>query len=345
MRQVYGAEYTMNQKEKASLLSGIQPTGELHIGHYLGVLNNFKNLQEEFSCHFMIANLHAVTLHYKDYSKVHDFISNILSDWLAIGIDPEKSVVFVQSDVPEHAELNLILSMYTPVSWLKRNPTYKDKKEQVDEEIDHFGFLGYPVLQAADILLYEADIVPIGEDQLPHLELTREIARRFNHFYGDALKIPKAKLSDYPKVLGTDGRKMSKSYGNTINLSDTMETLSKKVMKMKTDPARIKKEDFGHPEVCPVYSYYSFFAPQNEGMVADSCRKAKIGCVECKSMILESIQKALTPFREKKNELKSKTKELNDIFQEGAKKARNAAGKTLQKVKEKMKMKQDYAIH
>ena len=291
----------------------------------------------------MVANLHSLTFYYKDYQKAHGFIFDIVSDWLAAGIDPEKSVLFVQSDVPEHAELSLLLSMYTPVSWLLRNPTYKDKKEQVTDDIDNLGFLGYPVLQAADILLYSADLVPIGEDQLPHLELTREIVRRFNHFHNGLLKLPQPKLSKFPRVLGTDGRKMSKSYGNTIHLSDPADVVSKKVMKMQTDPARVRRNDPGNPEVCPVYSYYSFFNSQNQKSVAADCRTARIGCVDCKSMIVKSLTDNLKPFREKREELRADPDKINRVLQEGNEKARSVAGKTLKKIKDQMSMKSEYA--
>ncbi len=330
---------------KKKVLSGVQPTGELHIGHYLGILNNFKNFQHEFECYFMIANLHSLTLYYKNYRIAHNFIAGIISDWLAIGIDPEKSVIFVQSDIPEHAELSLLLSMYTPISWLMRNPTYKDKKKQVKEDIDNLGFLGYPVLQAADILLYEADIVPIGEDQLPHLELTREIVRRFNHYNHNFFKLPKPQLSIFPKVLGTDGQKMSKSYNNTINLSDSTEVISKKIIKMQTDPARIRRTDPGNPKICPVYSYYSFFSPKNQKIVAADCRTAKIGCVDCKMHIIKSIGNTLKPFRDKRLELKKKPEVINQLLHEGKKKASKIAKNTLEKVKNQIFLKKDYYLN
>ena len=324
------------------VLSGVQPTGELHIGHYLGILNNFKKFQSKFECYFMIANLHALTSCYSNYETAHHHIFGIISDWLAAGIDPEKSVMFVQSDVPEHAELSLLLSMYTPISWLMRNPTYKDKKKQINEDIDNLGFLGYPVLQAADILLYEADLVPIGEDQLPHLELTREIVRRFNYFHKNVLKLPKAELSKFPKVLGTDGRKMSKSYKNTINLSEPIEIVSKKIMSMRTDPARLRRNDPGNPDVCPVYSYYSFFNPKEKSSIATDCRTAKIGCVDCKKKINKSIEITLEPFREKRMETINKPEKINQILQEGQKKAKKIAQRTLAKIKDQICMKKNY---
>ncbi len=330
------------KNSQKKVLSGIQPTGDLHIGHYLGILNNFKKFQSKFECYFMIANLHSLTSCYPNYEMAHQHIFGIISDWLAMGIDPEKSVMFVQSDIPEHAELNLLLSMYTPVSWLMRNPIYKDKKKQINGDIDNLGFLGYPVLQAADILLYEADLVPIGEDQLPHLELTREIVRRFNHFNQNILKLPKAELSKFPKILGTDGRKMSKSYGNTINLSEPIETISQKIMKMQTDPARVRRNDPGNPDVCPVYSYYSFFNPKDESSIAADCRMAKIGCVDCKKNITKSVETALKPFREKRMETTNKPEKINQILKEGKEKAQKVARGTLEKIKDQISMKKDY---
>ena len=329
---------------KKKIISGIQPTGELHIGHYLGVLKNFVSLQEQYDCHFMIANLHSLTVFYQDYYRSHAFIAGILSDWLAVGVDPNRSIIFVQSEVPEHAELNLILSMFTPLPWLMRNPTYKDKKKENSQDLDNYGFLGYPVLQAADILLYQADLVPIGEDQLPHLEITREIARRFNYFYGDTFKIPQARLSNFPKVLGTDGRKMSKSYDNTVALSDSEEILSKKIMKMKTDPARIKRNDPGNPEVCPVYGYYSFFSPKEKNSIEKDCRSAKIGCVDCKSNILEKIKKELKPFRKKRNELISNPEIIQGLLDQGNQRARETARKTLDLVRTNMKLNKEYSL-
>ena len=330
--------------KKKKVLSGIQPTGELHIGHYLGVLKNFVSLQKQYDCHFMIANLHSLTVFYDDYARSHSFIGNILCDWLAAGIDPDQSVIFVQSEVSEHAELNLILSMMTPLSWLMRNPAYKDKKKYSDQDMDSYGFLGYPILQAADILLYQTDLVPIGEDQLPHLELTREVARRFNHFYGPTFKIPEARLSKFPKVLGTDGKKMSKSYNNTLGLADSEEILSTKIMKMVTDPARVRKNDPGNPEICPVYGYYSFFSPQEKEVVEKDCRSAKIGCVECKSNILQKIKKELQPFREKRKELAFAPETIQKLIKQGNQKAKEISNETLKRVKKNMKFNTNYSL-
>lgn len=326
----------------------MQPTGNLHLGHYLGVLKNYVEMQKKYDCFFMIANWHSLTVFYNDYSKAHSFIAPLASDWIAAGLDPEKSTLFVQSDVPEHTELNLLLAMYTPVSWLLRNPTYKDKMDNIDKDIESHGFLGYPVLQAADILLYRGELVPIGEDQLPHLELSREIARRYNHINElegeDALVVPKALLSEFPKVLGTDGRKMSKSYGNTLNLSDDEDTLADKVKKMKTDTGRVKRTDPGDPEKCPVFSYYDYFFPIKKSQIDMECRSASIGCIECKKIIAEKIIEDTAAFRQKREEFSQKPELLNDILHEGAKKARVVASETLNRLKENLGMKSMYKL-
>ncbi len=315
----------------------MQPTGLLHLGHYLGVLRNFTRLQHEHDSYFMVANWHSLTIFYSDYRQAHDFISPLVSDWLAAGLDPEKCTIFLQSDVQAHAELSLILSMFTPVSWLTRNPTYKEKQENIEKDIDSHGFLGYPVLQAADILLYEAEQVPIGEDQLPHLELTREIARRFNHLVDqDTLVVPKALLSEYPKVVGTDGRKMSKSYNNTLVLADAEEALTAEMRKMKTDTARVRRDDPGNPEDCPVFTYYDFFAADKKETIAAECRSAKIGCSDCKKIISSAMVEDLKPFREKKAEVQENKKLISDVLMYGAEKAEKVANQTLEKVKSKM---------
>ena len=315
------------------ILTGMQPTGYLHLGHYLGVLTNLVQFQQSYNSYYMIADWHALTTFYEDYKLVKQYILGIVSDWLAAGIDPNKATIFVQSKIQEHAELHLILSMYTPTSWLIRNPTYKDKQENSSKVLDSYGFLGYPVLQAADILLYQADIVPIGEDQLPHLELTREIARRFNNFHGVILKEPQAKLSEYPKVLGLDGRKMSKSYFNTLNLNDDVTLFESKFMKMQTDPNRIKKTDIGNPKVCTVFSYYSFFAKEEEDKIVNACTTGQIGCVDCKRNILSKINANLENFRDKKDSNMRNPQLLEDIIEAGTKKAKAIASQNLNTIK------------
>jgi len=333
---------------KKRVLSGMQPTGRLHLGHYLGVLKNYVKLQEEFESFFMIANWHSMTVFYNNYAAAHRFIPHLVSDWLAAGLDPEKGIIFVQSDVPEIAELHLLLSMVTPVSWVERNPTYKEKQENVEKDIDSYGFLGYPVLQAADILLYKGEVVPIGEDQLPHLELSREIARRFNHMYncadGRGLVVPQAKLSEYPKVLGTDGRKMSKSYNNTIMLSEPAEDITKKIRGMKTDTNRVRRDDPGDPEQCPVFSYYDYFVPEKKEEIAGECRKAGIGCSDCKKIIGEKILAETEPFREKSAYFQQHPEKLNDILQNGKERARYEAGRSLAEIKDIIGMDSRYLL-
>ncbi|AFM14472.1 tryptophan--tRNA ligase [Turneriella parva] len=330
------------------ILSGMQATGELHVGHYLGVLTNFSRLQHEAECFFMVANLHSLTAFYPNYPDAHRFIAPMVSDWLAAGIAPEKATIFVQSDVPEHSELAQLLAMFTPVSWLERNPTYKDKQANTEKDLDSFGFLGYPVLQAADIVLYDATHVPIGEDQLPHLELTREIARRFNHYYragkADVLTVPQAILSSFPKVAGLDGRKMSKSYNNSLNLAESAESLSKKFMVMKTDTARVKRTDPGNPENCTVFTYYDFFAADLKEEVNQGCRSAALGCVDCKKQLLTRFLPAMAPFNAKRRELAEKSGLVNDILHAGAERARKVAAATMARVKDSMGLVSRYSL-
>ena len=338
----------MDNKTKKTVLSGMQSTGMLHLGHYLGVLKNYVHLQEDYNCYFMVANWHSLTVFYSDYATAHGFIAPLVSDWLGAGLDPEKSTLFVQSDVPAHAELNLILSMYTPVSWLLRNPTYKEKQENIQKDIDSHGFLGYPVLQAADILLYKGEVVPIGEDQLPHLELSREIARRFNHLNGSSndkvFLEPQALLSKYPKVLGTDGRKMSKSYGNTIALSEEEESVRSKMKKMKTDTNRVRRSDPGNPLDCPVFTYYDYFYPDKKEEISKECKSAGIGCIDCKNIITDKILEETLRFRDAKHKYMKNPGELQEILEEGAKKARVTANETLDLVKQTLQLTGTYQL-
>lgn len=349
------AETGINDKAARRILSGMQATGHLHIGHYLGVLTNFVRLQHEAECYFMVANLHSLTAFYANYAEAHRFIAPMIADWLAAGIDPEKATVFVQSDVPEHSELSQLLAMFTPLSWLERNPTYKDKQANTEKDLDSFGFLGYPVLQAADIVLYDATHVPIGEDQLPHLELTREIARRFNHYYSPkndtvpgrrsgVLTVPQAILSQYAKVLGLDGRKMSKSYNNSILLAEDTESLGKKLLGMKTDTGRVRRTDAGEPANCPVFTYYDFFAPDLKDETAAGCRSAQLGCVDCKKQLLAQVSVKLEPFRAKRAELAAKPQQVAEILATGAAKARGVARCTMERVRESMGLVPRYTL-
>jgi len=322
------------------VLSGMQPSGRLHLGNLLGALENWRQLQEYNECFFFVADWHALSTNYEDTSQLHSFVHEILIDWLAVGIDPERATVFIQSHVPEHAILNLLLSMITPVPWLERNPTYKEKQEQIEgRDLSTHGFLGYPVLQAADILLYKADAVPIGKDQLPHLELTREIARRFNSLYSTVLVEPKELLTKFPKVKGTDGRKMSKSYGNTINLSDSEPEVRQKLKTMVTDPARVRRKDPGNPEICPVYDFHKIYStPAIIDQVNKECRTAEIGCIDCKTFVADSMIERLAPIWESRKTLEANPKRLEDVVQSGCQRATEVSRQTLAEVKDAMKI-------
>lgn len=411
------------------ILSGMRPTGKLHLGHYFGVIKNWIELQDKYECKFFIADWHALTNKYKETENLKDNIKEMMIDWIACGIDPKKATLFVQSGVKQHAELSLLFSMITPKSWLELNPSYKDLKfnlyyqylkdflagkqikilltpppESFDEalekatgkqkskifeeylrealhrafynqkgidfkglketllkfglqkkiveeaiknleegdvgkDIDTLGFLAYPVLQAADILIYKADAVPVGEDQLPHIELTREIARRFNNLYGEIFPEPKALLTEEAKLLGIDGRKMSKSYNNAIYLSDNRETVEKKVLEMKTDPQRVRKTDPGNPDVCIVFDYHKIFTEEEIVKDIDSkCRKAEIGCVECKKILAEKLNRFLEPIRKRREEIEKDIPELEKIFSEGTETARAIAEETMKEVRKAMKL-------
>ena len=314
----------------------MRPTGKLHLGHLLGALKNWASLQNEYQCIFSIADWHALMSEYENSKEIRACGIDMAIDWIACGIDPKKTILYLQSDVSQHLELQMFLSCLTPLGWLERNPTYKEQlREMTSRDLQTYAFLGYPVLQAADILLYKADGVPIGEDQLPHLELCREIARRFNSIYKKAVfNDCRAILTETPRLLGLDNRKMSKSYGNTINLSDSPAEVETKVVSMITDPKRIRKTDPGHPEECNVYSYYQVFAPQEAPEAHQWCSKALKGCVDCKKNLSTHINKELAPIREKRAPLEKNKKKIEDILQEGASKARVIAQKTMAEVRE-----------
>ncbi len=320
------------------VLSGMRPTGKLHLGNYFGALKTWLNLQERAESFFFIADWHAITTSYHDLSHLRQNTVEMMADWLASGIDPEKSVLFVQSFVKEHAELYLLLGMVVPVRWLERNPTYKEMMENLkDRELATYGFLGYPVLQAADILMYKADVVPVGIDQIPHLELTREIARRFNNLFGAVFPEPRPFLSEAPKLPGLDGRKMSKSYGNCIYLSDSEQEVKKKVMSMFTDPSRVRKTDPGHPETCPVFAYHKIFTDfERVKQIEVECKEAKIGCVQCKKELAVNLNAFLDPIRERRSYFMSHEKEMFDIFLSGSEKARALASNTMEEVRKVM---------
>ncbi|HPG30236.1 MAG TPA: tryptophan--tRNA ligase [bacterium] len=324
---------------KKKILSGMRPTGDLHLGHLVGALDNWVKLQEDYKCYYMVADWHAISTAYEDKINLRELTYSIVADWLAVGISPEKSVIFIQSSVKEHSELHLLLSMITPLSWVERNPSFKETIEQLSSKnISTYGFLGYPVLQAADILMYMAECVPVGIDQIPHLELSREIVRRFNNLYGETFPEPQAILTKTPKLSGLDKRKMSKSYGNFILISEPEKELKIKINNMITDPERIRKTDPGHPEICSVFEYHQCFnKPETETISAD-CKNAKIGCVECKRKLFEIINNLISPIRDKKNHYMEKQSELQEIIEAGDKKAREAAAATMEKVRNNMRI-------
>lgn len=321
---------------KKRIVSGMRPTGKLHLGHLHGALNNWKKLQEEYECLFFIADWHALTSEYANTGIIKDSVLEILKDWISVGLDPEKSTFFVQSEIKEHTELHLIFSMITPLPWLERNPTYKEQlKELSQKDLRTYGFLGYPVLQAADILMYKANGVPVGEDQAPHVELTREIARRFNHIYKkDIFPEPATLLAPTSRILGLDRRKMSKSYNNSIYLTDTDKEIFSGVSKMVTDPQRARKSDPGDPDICNVYTFHKIYSPDEMvRQINEECRKGEIGCVDCKKKMAENLVKALLPIREKRNELDSDPDMVKEILEKGNKKAKSLAGETMAEVK------------
>jgi len=324
---------------KKRILSGMRPTGRLHIGHLVGALANWRQLQDEFECYYMVADWHALISEYANPSRIPEYSLDNVADWLACGIDPEKSTIFVQSDVPEHTELHLILSCLTPIPWLERVPTYKEQLQQItDKDLTNYAFLGYPVLQAADILIYKASVVPVGEDQVAHLELTREITRRFNSLYGEVFPEPQPRLTEAARLLGLDGRKMSKSYGNTIDIGESPEDTRKKVMNMFTDPQRIRRTDPGRPEVCNVHSYFRAFAPDQVAEIDEGCRAARLGCVDCKKMLAGRLNSYLEPIRTKRSELLAEPEKLESILTSGCRKARAVAAETLNDARQAMKL-------
>ncbi len=326
-------------EKKGVILSGMRPTGRLQLGNLLGALDNWVKLQEEYHCYFSVVDWHALTTDYENPGDVKGNIKEMVIDWLSAGLDPEKCVIFRQSEVKEHAELHLLLSMLTPLSWLERCPTYKDQIVQLKEkDLATYGFLGYPLLQAADILIYKADVVPVGEDQAPHIELTREVARRFNYFYGQVFPEPGTLLNTVKLLPGVDGRKMSKSYGNTINMSAEPQEIKEKVRMMVTDPQRIRKDDPGNPEVCTVYAFHKIFNLQGTEEIEEVCRKGKIGCVQCKNNLAEKMIEYLRPIYEKRRELEKNPQYIMNILEEGRQKAWDKASQTMAQVREAMRL-------
>ncbi|HEY6970519.1 MAG TPA: tryptophan--tRNA ligase [Candidatus Angelobacter sp.] len=336
------------KKGKARVLSGMRPTGKLHLGHWVGALSNWVKLQDQYECFFFIADWHALTTDYADTSGIKRSIVDITIDWLAAGLDPERCTMFVQSHVPQHAELHLLYSMITPLGWLERVPTYKEQRENIkDKDLGTYGFLGYPVLQAADILIYKASFVPVGEDQVSHVELTREIARRFNNFYplnGAAVfPEPQPLLTPSPKLPGTDGRKMSKSYNNAILLSEPEPVVRQKLKTMVTDPRRVRRSDPGNPDDCPVGSLHKIFSDQQTiKNVYAGCTTAGIGCIECKSWAADSLLKVLGPMQERRVKFEQNPKLAWDVLEAGASRAKVAAEATMREVREAIHLSPNY---
>ncbi len=305
------------------------------MGHLVGALHNWASLQEEYECFFMVADWHALMSEYEHSKIIKDSLYDNVADWLACGIDPGKSTIFIQSEVPQHLELYMAFSVLTPLGWLERCPTYKEQmRELKDRHIATYAFLGYPVLQAADICLYKASVVPVGDDQLPHLELTREIVRKFNSLYKEIFPEPKPLLTKVPRLLGLDGRKMSKSYDNFVALSDSPEVVAKKIQSMFTDPKRIRKSDPGHPDKCNVCNYFEVFKPEMKAKVEQWCRNAELGCTESKKILSKELIALMAPLQAKRKEyLEDKTK-LESILEHGRQKAQEVANATLKEVKQ-----------
>lgn len=318
-----------------TIVSGARPTGRLHLGHLHGALKNWVKLQDNYRCYFFIADWHALTTDYATPDNIGQSTMDMLLDWLSVGLDPSRSVLFRQSRVPEHAELHLLYSMITPVPWLERNPTYKDQiKELSAKDLTTYGFLGYPVLQAADITIYKANKVPVGVDQVPHVELTREIVRRFNQLYRPLFPEPEALLTETQKLPGLDGRKMSKSYGNAVFLSDPPEEIDQKLSRMMTDPARVRRTDPGEPEKCPAFQLHKIYCtPEEIDYVTKGCRTASIGCLECKKIMIKHVIEDLAPIGEKRAALEKKPQEVEAILAKGNRAAQQVAAETMAEVR------------
>lgn len=327
----------MQNPGKKRVLSGMRPSGKLHLGHLHGVLENWKRLQEDYSCFFFVADWHALTTNYEDPHGIPGNIGDMVMDWLSVGIDPGKAVLFIQSSIKEHAELHLLLSMITPVSWLERNPTYKEQQQQLqDRDLATYGFLGYPVLQAADIIMYKANLVPVGVDQLPHVELTREITRRFNYLYGEVFPVPEALLTEVPKFPGLDGRKMSKSYGNAIFLSDPPDAIRQKISTMITDVERPRKSDPGDPaRRCIAFQLMRLYLPKGRLDVIESeCKAARLGCVACKKELAEAVVEWTGPIRERRASYEKDPELIGEILASGDAAARAMASETMAQVRD-----------
>jgi tryptophanyl-tRNA synthetase len=330
----------VSEPAKKIVLSGLRPTGRVHLGNYWGAVKNWVDLQDQYDCRYFVADLHALTTDYADTSAIRESTIEAVTDWLSVGLDPEKAVVFVQSQVPQTAELALIFGMITPLGWLERVPTYKEQLQELREkELGTFGFLGYPVLMTADIALYRGHYVPVGKDQESHLEICREIVRRFNGMYGEVFPEPQALFTATPKVPGLDGRKMSKSYGNTIALSDSAGDVKTKVMSMVTDPKRARRSDAGDPGTCNLFPFHLLYSPKDEiAQVDEECRAATRGCVDCKKHLIRNMNVALEPVRAKRAEITAKPGFVREVLLDGGARARALASSTMQDVADAMKL-------
>ena len=326
---------------KKRVFSGMRPTGRLHLGHLVGALVNWVPMQDEFDCIFGIVDWHALTSEYQNVGGINESVTEIALDWLAAGLDPEKSTLMIQSLIPEHAELHLLFSMFVPIPWLERVPTYKEQIIQLKEkDLSTYGFLGYPVLQSADILVYKGEVVPVGEDQVSHIELCREVARRFNFLYGTVFPEPQPKLTASPRLPGVDGRKMSKSYGNEIQLGEDPAAIRKKILPMVTDPARVRRTDPGDPSKCPVFDLHKVFTDEEgRAWVGKGCTSAGIGCVDCKKKLLENLLPVMEPIYEKRSRLVKDKGSVIDILRDGSTRARGIASQTMDEVRQAMRLK------
>ncbi len=326
--------------EKKSVLSGMRPSGKLHLGHLHGAIRNWVELIKDHDCYFFSADWHALTSEYTDTSNIHSDTIEMCADWIASGVDPDKATIFVQSLVKEHAELFLILSMITPLPWTLKCPTFKEQQENIREkDLNTYGFLGYPVLQAADILLYRASFVPVGIDQVPHVELTRDIAKRVNNHFGDVFPLPQPKLTEVPKIPGNDGRKMSKSYNNDIKISDPPEVVEKIMKAYITDPARMRRTDPGNPDLCPFYIFHNLYSDEEaRSGIKEGCETAGIGCIECKAPVIEKVLAHLEPIRKRREELLAEKGALWDILVKGSFKAREKAHETMELLRNRINL-------
>jgi len=324
---------------KKRILSGMRPTGRLHLGHLFGAIKNWAALQDEYECFFFVADWHALSTRYMHTENIKQDIFEVVTDYISGGVDPDRCTFYIQSHVPEIAELELLLSMIVPVSWVERCPTYKDQVNELGPDVATYGFLGYPVLMSTDILCVKGDLVPVGRDQIPHLEITREIVRRFNRLYGEVFPEPHPKLTEFALVPGTDGRKMSKSYNNSILMSDDLDTIWKKLKKTVTDPEKIYKGDPGHPDICNVFYYHKLFNSQERlAEIESTCKSGELGCADCKKELLECMKVKMQPIWDKRKQLEENPQIVKDLLDKGSESARVIIKKTLSEVKKAMKL-------